>query len=116
MLDEEGELAEVVEGRIANIFFIFSQAENHVKEMVAERTVLHRTYPNAALVQILTCLRGLERTETHDASPPDNHAEVYQEPFDAINDARLPSEFECHRCIDRPAEVNDQTTSFPRGF
>jgi hypothetical protein len=40
-LDEGGELAEVIEGRIANIFFIFSQAENHVKEMVAERTVLH---------------------------------------------------------------------------
>lgn len=42
VLDEEGDLAEIVEGRIANIFFIFSQAENHVKEMVAERTVLHR--------------------------------------------------------------------------
>ncbi|THC87729.1 hypothetical protein EYZ11_012827 [Aspergillus tanneri] len=42
VLDEEGTLAEIVEGRIANIFFIFSQAENHVKEMVAERTVLHR--------------------------------------------------------------------------
>lgn len=42
VLDEGGEFAEIVEGRIANIFFIFSQAENHVKEMVAERTVLHR--------------------------------------------------------------------------
>ena len=42
VLDEEGELAELCEGRIANIFFLFSQAENHVKEMVAERTVLHR--------------------------------------------------------------------------
>ncbi|PLB38973.1 serine/threonine-protein kinase [Aspergillus candidus] len=42
VLDEEGELAEIIEGRIANIFFIFSQAENHVKEMVSERTVLHR--------------------------------------------------------------------------
>ncbi|KGO68448.1 Armadillo-like helical [Penicillium italicum] len=41
-LDEDGELTEVIEGRIANIFFIFSQAENHVKEMVSERTVLHR--------------------------------------------------------------------------
>ena len=41
VLDEEGELAELCEGRIANIFFIFSQAESHVKEMVAERTVLH---------------------------------------------------------------------------
>lgn len=46
VLDEEGDLAEVVEGRIANIFFIFSQAENHVKEMVAERTVLHRKASN----------------------------------------------------------------------
>ena len=45
VLDEEGELAEIIEGRIANIFFIFSQAENHVKEMVAERTVLHRENP-----------------------------------------------------------------------
>ncbi|QSS63746.1 cell division control protein [Histoplasma capsulatum] len=42
VLDEEGELARLCEGRIANIFFIFSQAESHVKEMVAERTVLHR--------------------------------------------------------------------------
>lgn len=42
VLDEEGELAELCEGRIANIFFLFSQAENHVKETVADRTVLHR--------------------------------------------------------------------------
>ncbi|KAK5787717.1 hypothetical protein VI817_010214 [Penicillium citrinum] len=42
VLDEDGDLAELVEARIASIFFIFSQAENHVKEMVAERTVLHR--------------------------------------------------------------------------
>ena len=40
-MDEGGDFAEIVEGRIANIFCIFSQAENHVKEMVAERTVLH---------------------------------------------------------------------------
>ena len=42
VLDEKGELGEVCEGRIANIFLLFSQAENHVKELVAERTVLHR--------------------------------------------------------------------------
>ncbi|MCJ1290554.1 hypothetical protein MMC34_002093 [Xylographa carneopallida] len=42
VLDEGGDLAELCEGRIANIFFLFSQAENHVKEMVADRTVLHR--------------------------------------------------------------------------
>ncbi|GAB7361438.1 hypothetical protein MBLNU230_g1494t1 [Neophaeotheca triangularis] len=40
VLDEEGELAELVEGRIVNIFLLFSQAENHVKETVADRMVL----------------------------------------------------------------------------
>ena len=44
VLDEEGELAELCEGRIVNIFFLFSQAENHVKEMVADRMVLKRGY------------------------------------------------------------------------
>ncbi len=42
VLDESGDLAAVCEGRIAHIFLLFSQAENHVKELVAERTVLHR--------------------------------------------------------------------------
>lgn len=42
VLDEQGERAELCEGRIANIFFRFSQAENHVKETIADRTVLHR--------------------------------------------------------------------------
>lgn len=42
VLDEEAEQAKICEGRIANIFYIFSQAENHVKELVSERAVLHR--------------------------------------------------------------------------
>lgn len=42
VLEEDGELAMLCEGRIASIFLIFSQAENYVKELVAERTVLHR--------------------------------------------------------------------------
>lgn len=42
VLDEEGELADLCEGRIANIFFLFSQAESHVKELIAERPVLYR--------------------------------------------------------------------------
>ena len=46
VLDEEGELAELCEGRIVNIFYLFSQAENHVKEMVADRMVLKRKGPN----------------------------------------------------------------------
>lgn len=44
VLDEHGALAELCEGRVANIFFFFSQAENYVKEIVADRTVLHRQF------------------------------------------------------------------------
>ncbi|KAB8611412.1 hypothetical protein FH972_025917 [Carpinus fangiana] len=42
VLDERGEVAELVEGRIVNIFLLFSQAENHVKESIADRMVLKR--------------------------------------------------------------------------
>lgn len=43
---DQKELAALCEGRIASIFFVFSQAENYVKELVAERTVLHRVLKN----------------------------------------------------------------------
>ena len=43
---EQRELAELCAGRIASIFFIFSQAENYVKELVAEVTVLRRVLKN----------------------------------------------------------------------
>lgn len=47
VLDEEkDELSELVEGRIVNIFFLFSQAENYVKEVVADRVVLKRMFSN----------------------------------------------------------------------
>lgn len=40
VLDEEGEIPELIEGRIVNIFYLFSQAENYVKEVVANRIML----------------------------------------------------------------------------
>lgn len=43
---EQKELSELCQGRIASIFFIFSQAENYVKELVAEVTVLRRVLKN----------------------------------------------------------------------
>ena len=46
VLDEEDELSELIEGRIVNIFYLFSQAENYVKEVVADRVVLKRMYSN----------------------------------------------------------------------
>lgn len=42
VLSERGELAALVEGRIVTIFLLFSQAENHVKESVADRMILKR--------------------------------------------------------------------------
>lgn len=43
--DDENELSELIEGRIVNIFYLFSQAENYVKEVVAERQVLKSAQP-----------------------------------------------------------------------
>lgn len=40
LLDESGTLAEALRGRIVDIFLPFSQAENYVKEIVADRMVL----------------------------------------------------------------------------
>ncbi|KAI0152834.1 hypothetical protein GGR57DRAFT_159814 [Xylariaceae sp. FL1272] len=48
------ELGQLIEGRIVSIFYLFSQAENYVKELVANRIVLKRI------------LRGLRRmTSAH---------------------------------------------------
>ena len=44
VLDEKSDEMDLYEGKIVNIFHIFSQAENHVKESVADRTVLHRKF------------------------------------------------------------------------
>lgn len=44
VLDEKSQLAELIEGRIVNIFLLFSQAENHVKELVADRMILKRKF------------------------------------------------------------------------
>lgn len=48
VLDEEDEkeLSELIEGRIVNIFYLFSQAENYVKEVVADRQVLKSMLPS----------------------------------------------------------------------
>ena len=46
VLDEDrDDVSELIEGRIVNIFYLFSQAENHVKKVVAERQVLKSVSP-----------------------------------------------------------------------
>jgi len=43
VLDEkDNKFSEAIEARIVNIFYLFSQAENYVKEVVADRVVLKR--------------------------------------------------------------------------
>lgn len=93
-LDEDGELAEIIEGRIANIFFIFSQAENHVKEMVAERTVLHSKFGFLGChLQLLTVpCRSIERIAKNEPSTSGHHVEVHQEPVHALNHSRFTTE------------------------
>ena len=67
---EQKELASLCEGRIASIFFVFSQAENYVKELVAERTVLHRVLKNlkrmepAHQVMMLKFIKNLSMLST----------------------------------------------------
>lgn len=117
VLDEEGELAEIVEGRIANIFFIFSQAENHVKEMVAERTVLHSKASSPAISNtLLTGLRGPERAKADDARTPDHYVEVHQEFVHAFNNSRLAPELQRHRRAYGLVEVDHQTAALPGSF
>ena len=92
---EGGEFAQIVEGRIANIFYIFSQAENHVKEMVAERTVLHSKDDTTfilsrsfrSLTFFFSSFRSTKGIEAHDSCPPDNHAEVHQESVYAFDNS-----------------------------
>lgn len=43
LVDEHEEIANMCVERIVNIFYIFSQAENQVKETIAERSVLKST-------------------------------------------------------------------------
>ncbi len=113
VLDEEGELAELCEGRIANIFLLFSQAENHVKELVADRTVLYRKSLVCHLMFIiLTVCRRAERLETDVANASDHDAQIHQEPFHAVDHFRFPAKRKRHRHPDRTFEVEYERTTF----
>lgn len=95
VLDEEDELSELIEGRIVNIFYLFSQAENYVKEVVADRVVLKRTYDFARQLILLTSFRRSQRSAKDDSNTSSDNAEVHQESFYAINNA---GQFACSKC------------------
>lgn len=63
--DERDELAEFTEGRIVNLFLMFSQADSEVKELIADRAVIKSTYLLAfgfmnenVLTQFYSCAQG----------------------------------------------------------
>ena len=83
VLDEEGELAELVEERIVGIFLCFSQAENHVKDIVADRMVLKRVLKDlkrmssSSLITMLKFIKNLSMLSTTlDALQNSNAIEV----------------------------------------
>ncbi|KAL9641092.1 MAG: hypothetical protein Q9204_000317 [Flavoplaca sp. TL-2023a] len=96
VLGEDGELAELCEGRIANIFFLFSQAENNVKEMVADRTVLHRVLKElkrmspAHLITMLKFVKNLSMLSTtldalHNSNAIDVLTELLRSNFEEVH-------------------------------
>lgn len=83
VLDEKDEFAELIEGRIVNIFLIFSQAESHVKDLVADRMILKRVLkdlkkmsPNHQ-VTMLKFIKNLSMlSSTHEALQNSNAIDV----------------------------------------
>ncbi|KAF2840537.1 hypothetical protein M501DRAFT_1014552 [Patellaria atrata CBS 101060] len=85
VLDEKksGELAQLVEGRIVNIFFFFSQAENFVKDAVADRMILKRVLKDLGRmtpthqITMLKFIKNLSMlSTTHDSMQNSNAIEV----------------------------------------
>ena len=117
VLDEQGDLAELCEGRIANIFFLFSQAENHVKELVADRIILHRKEICCrSRMLLLTCCRCSQGVKAHVTHSPDHHAKIHQKSLHAFNDARFLTKFQRYRRLDRLTPQQLKRPSLPRDF
>lgn len=64
VLAEKDQLSELIEGRIVNIFYLFSQAENYVKEVVADRVVLKRMAPHLLLPSLANFVQVCSRTSS----------------------------------------------------
>ncbi|KAF2662178.1 hypothetical protein K491DRAFT_585543 [Lophiostoma macrostomum CBS 122681] len=83
VIEETGKLAKDIEGRIVNIFLIFSQAESHVKDLVADRMILKRVLkdirkmsPNNQ-VTMLKFIKNLSMlASTHDALQNSNAIDI----------------------------------------
>ncbi|KAF1986657.1 hypothetical protein K402DRAFT_463567 [Aulographum hederae CBS 113979] len=86
ILEEHGVLAEQIEGQIVNIFLLFSQAENYVKETIADRMVLKRVLKDlrrmspSHQITMLKFIKNLSMlATTHDSLQNSNAIEVLTE-------------------------------------
>jgi serine/threonine protein kinase len=56
MVNEKDEVSQLIQGRIVSIFLIFSQAESHVKDLVADRMILKRKLTSTPLLAVVAVL------------------------------------------------------------
>lgn len=91
VLDEAGDVAALCEARIVDIFFLFSQAESHVKEMVADRMILKSKLYSYKMDQEFDLTIACSCSQGPQANEPtaSNHdAKIHQEFIDALHDPR----------------------------
>jgi hypothetical protein len=62
VLYERSPLSEQIEGRIVHIFYIFSQAENYVKEVIADNQILKRKLHISKTPHNINILEGVLKT------------------------------------------------------
>lgn len=83
--DEKDELSEFIEGRIVDLFLMFSQADSEVKELIADRAVIKSMSLSPSLParplspttdHFTSCAEGPSVDDTY---APDYHDQVYQE-------------------------------------
>lgn len=89
--EEQDELSEFVEGRIVNLFYMFSQADYEVKELIADRAVLKSELlsspggspPHDPCVlqplELILCKHNsrIERSRDYDTYSSNHHAQIH---------------------------------------
>ncbi|PSN64100.1 hypothetical protein BS50DRAFT_500201 [Corynespora cassiicola Philippines] len=83
VVDETDEVAQLIQGRIVSIFLIFSQAESHVKDLVADRMILKRVLKDlrkmkpSHQVTMLKFIKNLSMlSSTHEALQNSNAIDI----------------------------------------
>ena len=116
VLYERSELSEQIEGRIVHIFHIFSQAENYVKENIADNQILKRKsgHFEDRLIIANGCRRRPQRSQADVTCSPDHDAQVHQELVHARPNTRGSRVCKRHRDPGRAALLIQVEAEFPR--